>query len=224
MKTLKKLSSVTLIFAVLISLLYGCSKSTSEKTNSTDNKNLKTASNKGEKLNLVLSESKLEWLGKKVTGQHNGTVDIKSGDLYLDNGKLTGGNFDIDFTTIKVLDLDDPEFNAKLTGHLKSNDFFSAQSFPIGKFEIKSLAPISDGTENNYSVTGSLIIKGISKEITFPAKVIINGNAVIASAEFNIDRTLWDIKFRSGKFYENLGDNLISDEINLKFNISAKQI
>lgn len=224
MKTLKKLSSVTVIFVTLISLFYGCSKSTSDKTNNTENKNLKTASNKGEKLNLVLSESKLEWLGKKVTGQHNGTIDIKSGDLYLDNGKLTGGNFDIDFTTIKVRDLEDPELNAKLTGHLKSNDFFSAQSFPIGKFEIKSLAPLSNGTENNYTVSGSLTIKGITKEITFPAKVMINANSVIASADFNIDRTLWDIKFRSGKFFENLGDNLISDDFNIKFNISAKQI
>ncbi len=208
----------------MLSIFYGCSKSTSEKTNSTDNKNLKTASNKGEKLNLVLSESNLEWSGKKITGQHNGTVDIKSGDLYLDNGKLTGGNFEIDFTTIKVLQLDDPELNAKLTGHLKSNDFFSAQSFPTGKFEIKSLAPLSNGNDNNYTVSGNLTIKGITKEITFPAKVLINGNTVIASADFNIDRTLWDIKFRSGKFYENLGDNLISDEINIKFNISAKQI
>lgn len=224
MKTLKKLSSVTVIFVTLISLFYGCSKSTSDKTNNTENKNLKTASNKGEKLNLVLSESKLEWSGKKVTGQHNGTIDIKNGDLYLDNGKLTGGNFDIDFTTIKVRDIEDPELNAKLTGHLKSNDFFSAQSFPIGKFEIKSLAPLSNGTENNYTVSGSLTIKGITKEITFPAKVMINANSVIASADFNIDRTLWDIKFRSGKFFENLGDNLISDDFNIKFNISAKQI
>lgn len=224
MKTLKKLSSVTVIFVTLISLFYGCSKSTSDKTNNTENKNLKTASNKGEKLNLVLSESKLEWSGKKVTGQHNGTIDFKNGDLYLDNGKLTGGNFDIDFTTIKVRDLEDPELNAKLTGHLKSNDFFSAQSFPIGKFEIKSLAPLSNGTENNYTVSGSLTIKGIKKEITFPAKVMINANSVIASADFNIDRTLWDIKFRSGKFFENLGDNLISDDFNIKFNISAKQI
>lgn len=224
MKTLKKSLTVTAILVALLSIFYGCSKSTSEKTNSTDNKNLKTASNKGEKLNLVLSESNLEWSGKKITGQHNGTVDIKSGDLYLDNGKLTGGNFEIDFTTIKVLQLDDPELNAKLTGHLKSNDFFSAQSFPTGKFEIKSLAPLSNGNDNNYTVSGNLTIKGITKEITFPAKVLINGNTVIASADFNIDRTLWDIKFRSGKFYENLGDNLISDEINIKFNISAKQI
>lgn len=224
MKTLKKSLTVTAILVALLIIFYGCSKSTSEKTNSTDNKNLKTASNKGEKLNLVLSESNLEWSGKKITGQHNGTVDIKSGDLYLDNGKLTGGNFEIDFTTIKVLQLDDPELNAKLTGHLKSNDFFSAQSFPTGKFEIKSLAPLSNGNDNNYTVSGNLTIKGITKEITFPAKVLINGNTVIASADFNIDRTLWDIKFRSGKFYENLGDNLISDEINIKFNISAKQI
>lgn len=224
MKTTKNLWSTIVSGLLVLTLITGCSKSSEQGNTKSENNNLKAASNSGEKLNLVSSESKLEWIGKKVTGQHNGTVEIVNGDLFLDNGKLTGGSFDIDFRTTKVLDIEDPESNSKLTSHLKSPDFFAAETFPIGKFEILSLAPLSDGSQNNYIVSGNLSIKNITKEIKFPVNVKVNGRSVIASADFNIDRTLWDINFRSGKFYENLGDKLINDNINLKFNITAKQL
>lgn len=224
MKTTKNLWSTIVSGLLVLTLITGCSKSSEQGNTKSENNNLKAASNSGEKLNLVSSESKLEWIGKKVTGQHNGTVEIVNGDLFLDNGKLTGGSFDIDFRTTKVLDIEDPESNAKLTSHLKSPDFFAAETFPIGKFEILSLAPLSDGSQNNYIVSGNLSIKNITKEIKFPVNVKVNGGSVLASADFNIDRTLWDINFRSGKFYENLGDKLINDNINLKFNITAKQL
>ncbi len=81
---------------------------------------------------------------------------------------------------------------------------------------------LTDSLGNNVKIGGKLTIKGISKDISFPAKVSIADNYVNAEADFNIDRTLWDIKFRSGKFYENLGDNLINDDFNIKFNIVAK--
>lgn len=219
---MKKINLMLLTVLVLsIAIIAGCSKTSNDDTKTVKTENT-TASNKGKKLNVVASESKLEWVGKKVTGQHNGTVDIKKGEVFLDNGKLTGGNLEFDFTTIKVIDLTDPESNAKLTGHLKSDDFFSVASHPIGKFEITSATPVSDGSGNNYSLNGNLTIKEITKPVTFPAKVNVSGDVVTASADFNIDRTLWDIKFRSGKFFENLGDNLIHDDFNIKFNITAK--
>lgn len=221
MNKLKVVASGLTILLITISLMTGCSKS-EEKTNLTDKKDVVAASNKGKKLSLSVPESKLEWVGKKVTGQHNGTVDITGGQLFTDNEKLTGGSFEIDFRTIKELSLTDAGMNAKLTNHLKSDDFFSAEKFPIGKFEINSVTPMSDGNGNNYTIGGNLTIKGITKPISFPAKVIIKGDTVTASADFKIDRTLWDVKFRSGKFYENLGDNLISDNIELKINLSAK--
>lgn len=217
-----KINLAVFLIIISIGILSGCSK-TPETTDSKKEKTQNTsASNKGKKINIVVSESRLEWVGNKVTGQHMGTVDIKQGELFVENGNLTGGSFEIDFTTIKDLDISDSSSNAKLTGHLKSDDFFSAAKFPLGKFEIKSLDPASDAGGNNYNISGNLTIKGITKEITFPAKVRVNGDQVKASAEFNIDRTLWDIKFRSGKFFENLGDNLISDDFNIKFSIAAR--
>lgn len=221
MKTLKKHVSVIVMIIIAAYAFAGCSE-TKEQTSKTEGKTGQTASNKGKKLSIVSAESKLEWDAKKVTGGHVGTVDIKGGNVYVDNGKLTGGEYEIDFTTIKVLDLQDPGMNAKLTGHLKSDDFFSAEKFPSGKFEIISAEEITDASGNNYKITGNLTIKGITKQITFPAKVNISGDNLTATADFTIDRTLWDIKFRSGKFFENLGDNLIYDDFKIKFNIAAK--
>lgn len=221
MKNLKNQTSAFVVVLLLAALFTGCTESKVE-TAGTEKKDVVSTSNKGKKLTLSIPESKLEWTGKKVTGQHNGTVEINKGELFVDNGKLTGGSFEINFASIKNLDIEDPASNAKLTGHLKSDDFFSAEKFPVGKFEMISATPVSDGSGNNYLIKGNLTIKGITKEISFPARVNIAGDNVSAIADFNIDRTRWDIKFRSGKFFENLGDNLISDDINIKFNIAAK--
>lgn len=221
MKKMIKVISVLASLILTVSILTGCSESTDATKTSGKSEGI-AASNKGKKVNLSLPDSKLEWVGKKVTGQHNGTVDISKGEMFVDNGKLTGGNFDINFATITVLELPDPEMNAKLTNHLKSDDFFSAEKFQTGKFEITTVTPLSDGSKNNYTIGGNLNIKGITKPISFPAEVNINGYAVSAKADFKIDRTLWEVKFRSGKFYENLGDKLINDDIELKINLSAK--
>lgn len=220
---MRKIKKVTSVFAVLIltaAFISGCSES-NDTTKTTGSNEGTAASNKGKKVNLLIPGSKLEWTGKKVTGQHNGTVDILKGEMFVDNGKLTGGNFIINFASITVLDLSEAEMNAKLTNHLKSDDFFSAEKYPEGKFEMTAVTPLSNGTGNNYTIGGNLTIKGITKPVTFPAKVNVNGDAITASADFKIDRTLWDVKFRSGKFYENLGDKLINDDIELKLNVSA---
>ena len=234
MKTITlALFGILLLGSTLI--LSGCSKDETAKKEDSYKKNEKTSTQQtagtetktppvtptGNKIAVATEKSKLEWSGKKVTGQHNGIVKIKSGDLYVDNEKITGGSFDIDFTTIEVLDLKDSEMNAKLTNHLKSDDFFGASNFPTGKFVISSIESVNDDKGNNAKVNGSLTIKGITKPVSFPAKVTVNNGKVTASGEFTIDRTLWDIKFRSGKFFENLGDNLIYDDFTIKLNLAA---
>ncbi|MBK8982325.1 MAG: YceI family protein [Ignavibacteria bacterium] len=226
MKTLKK-SKGYLLILLTFAVLAGCAESEKkeaagridENETKTENvtKNTSTTA-KGEKKQIALQDSKLEWIGSKVTGKHNGTVSITGGELFVDNNEVTGGSFEIDFNTITVLDVEDAESNGKLTGHLKSDDFFSAEKHPNGKFIIKS---VSNTGGNQYNVTGDMIIKGITNEISFPATIVTNEGKVTANADFNIDRTKWDIKFRSGKFFENLGDKMISDEFNIKFEIKT---
>ncbi|MCB0819705.1 MAG: YceI family protein [Bacteroidetes bacterium] len=170
------------------------------------------------------SASKVAWLAKKVTGEHNGTVAIKSGDLKVENGNVSAGKFVLDMSTITVLDLEDPEYNAKLTGHLKSPDFFAVETSPESVFEIVSVEAIPGAAagQPNYNVKGNLTIKGISKAITFPATINVEENAVSAQAEFAVDRTAWDIQYGSGKFFQDLGDKMIYDDFTINFSIVAK--
>jgi len=166
--------------------------------------------------------SKLNWTGEKITGKHWGTVNIKNGSVSL-NGEKMSGVFEIDMTSIVSEDLkNDKSTHDKLVGHLKSDDFFSVDKHPTAKFTLKKADKYNPkkGENYNYMVTGDLTIKGITHEIRFPAKIDFNGNNMTANASFTIDRSKWDVRFRSGSFFENLGDNLIYDDI--KFDLTLK--
>lgn len=156
--------------------------------------------------------SKLTWLAKKATGEHNGTVKVSNGSFTVENNALKTGSFDIDTRTITNADLTDESANAKLVGHLKSEDFFSAEKFPKANFMISSAAKTSG---NQYNVKGKLTIKGITNEVSFPATIAVNGKKLTANAKITIDRTKYDIKFRSKNFFENLGDKVIYDDFDI---------
>jgi len=156
--------------------------------------------------------SKLTWLAKKATGEHNGSVKVSNGSFTVDNNTLKTGSFDIDTRTITVADLTDESANTKLVGHLKSDDFFSAEKFPKANFVISSAAKT---TGNQYNVKGKLTIKGITNEVSFPAVIDVNGKKLTANAKITIDRTKYDIKFRSKNFFENLGDKVIYDDFDI---------
>lgn len=173
---------------------------------------------------LNLNRSTVAWEGTKVTGAHDGTIGLKSGELYIVDDQIVGGNIVLDMNQIVVLDIENPETNARLRGHLESDDFFSVATFPEATFEMAKLVKhdnVPEG-EPNYSISGNLSIKGITHGVTFPAHVRKNNGVITARADFDLDRTQWDIRFRSGRFFENLGDNLIHDNFNLKLDIVAQ--
>lgn len=144
--------------------------------------------------------STIGWTAKKFGGQHNGTVKLSKGNLQVNGKKLVGGSFVMDMTSITDVDITNPEFNQKLTGHLKSDDFFSVEKNPNSTFKITKAAPIASAKagEPNYTVTGDLTIKGITNPVTFPATVKVDGANAEATAKVEIDRIKYDIKFRSG--------------------------
>ena len=164
------------------------------------------------------AKSKIEWVGKKVTGQHNGTLQIKSGSVILDNGQVKGGDFVIDMQSIKVLDIQDPASNGKLTNHLKSDDFFSVASSPTSDFKITSAKGTAPG---KVDVTGNLTIKGITHPVTIPATLHREGDKLSAKGDLKVDRTLYNVRYGSGKFFQGLGDKLISDDFELKLDLHA---
>lgn len=168
------------------------------------------------KFEIVTAQSNIDWVGRKVTGSHNGTIDIKAGSLIVSDNNVTGGNIVIDTTSIKILDVTDPATNAQFAGHLASDDFFSIDKFPEASLEIKSV------TGNR--VQGDLTIKSTTHPVTFTAAVNVNGDTLVASGKMAIDRTKYDMKFRSGNFFQNLGDTLIYNEFDLDINITAKAV
>lgn len=160
---------------------------------------------------IKVKTSTVEWKGEKVVGSHEGTISLKSADLIYDNKKLKGGNFVMDMSTIVCTDLSG-EYKNKLEGHLKSDDFFSVQKFPTSSLTIKKVSKVQD---NRYNISAELTIKGISKAIDFTAEEVENR----LNATIKIDRTDFDIRYGSGSFFENLGDNMIYDEFEIKLSL-----
>lgn len=160
-----------------------------------------------EKKEVKISESKVVWKGYKVTGSHEGTIDIKSGTLSFDGDKLVGGEFVIDMNTINTTDLEG-EYKGKLDGHLKADDFFGVANHPTASLVFKK---VKASGKNAYDVTADLTIKGITHPIDFT--ISIYGNKATASVK--VDRTKYDIRYGSSSFFDGLKDKAIYDEFDL---------
>ena len=166
-------------------------------------------------------KSTVKWRGSKITEGHEGFVQIQEGVLMIEHGTLVGGQISFDMNTITNSDIESEKYKAKLEGHLKSDDFFYVEKFPISTLKIreaiKTDVPGGD-LQSSYTIVADLTIKGITHTIDFVADVNINKIEFSATAKIKIDRTLWDIKYRSGNYFKDLGDKLILNEI--EFDIS----
>jgi polyisoprenoid-binding protein YceI len=182
-----------------------------------------TTATAGDGLKVNADKSKIFWTGKKVTGEHTGTLLLKGGEIEVKDGKPVRVDLDLDMTTIVVTDITDEGTNAKLVGHLKSDDFFSVEKNPTGKFVATSFTEIKGAKdrEPNYTVKGKLTLKGITQDIEFPAMIAVKGNNVVANGNVTFDRTKFEIKYGSGNFFQGLGDKAINDEVRLNFVFSA---
>lgn len=166
--------------------------------------------------------SLITWKGTKVTGKsHEGTLKLSNGTLKVEGGQLVGGNFTIDMNSLDNTDLKGKDDYEKLLGHLKSDDFFSIANHPTATFEITGVTPKTGDANATHDISGNLTIKGITKNLTFPAKVMLADNAIDATASFYFDRSLYDVKYGSTSFFEGLGDNAIKNEIELKVDLKA---
>jgi polyisoprenoid-binding protein YceI len=165
-------------------------------------------------LNKVdIKKSQIVWKGHKVTGSHEGKLSLKSGALEFDSkNTLTGGRFEIDMASMTNTDLSGGSSD-KLLGHLKSDDFFSVDKYPVSTFVITKATKVKG---NTYKLTGDLTIKGITNPVSFNAEVTNSNTGSKATAAIKVDRTLYDVRYGSGKFFENLGDKAIYDHFDLE--------
>lgn len=159
-----------------------------------------------------VTKSTIKWVGKKVGGQHDGTVKLQDGALVFKAGKLTGGSFTVDMNSIEVTDLQAGKGKEKLEGHLKHEDFFGVDKYPTATLVFKTIAAKKN---NVYTVTADLTIKGKTNPVTFD--MTVNGNA--ATTDFKINRAKYDVKYGSGSFFENLGDKTIYDDFDVSVNL-----
>ncbi|WP_129718202.1 YceI family protein [Pedobacter sp. SYP-B3415] len=162
-------------------------------------------------------KSTLTWIGKKVSGSHNGTIALQSGSLNFNGKKLNGGNFTIDMASIK-----DADKSARLEGHLKADDFFGSAKYPTSTFVIKK---VSDAGAGKVNVNGDLTIKGKTNSISFPATIAwgSDGSVTATADKVIVDRTKYDIKYGSKSFFSDLGDKFIYDEFELAVKLVAKK-
>ena len=205
---------------IIVPLFFGCGGPAKE-----ENRNNASASSVslhvGSEKYVVIDtkESVVTWRGYNLNGLNSqaGYVYISKGELMIENGELMGGIVEVDMNTIE--DKKHGRDN-KLVNHLKDPDFFEVEKFPFSTIAITSVASIND---ENKKVTGNLTIKGITHPVTFPAQVEIKEGIVKANGKLVIDRTLWDVRYKSGKFYDNLANQTMSDSIEFHMKIVARK-
>lgn len=175
----------------------------------------------GDEGRLTVNEktSVFNWTGSKITGDsHSGTLGVKSGSITVEDGTIKSANVAIDMLSLAVTDDMSDEYKGKLVGHLKSPDFFNTAEHSTAYFVLSSFEQNKDGS---YQVTGKMTIKGITNDISFPARVALSEKSVTIDANVTFDRAKYDIRYGSGSFFEGLGDNLIKDEVSVKLHIEA---
>ena len=165
-----------------------------------------------------VDSSIIKWTGKEITtDSHYGTLGLKQGAVEVSSAGIVRGNIVVDMNSIQCLDMTG-RGKTKLEGHLRSDDFFGVQSYPEAALSFTSL---SAETSGKIHYTGDLTIKNITHPITFSGLIRQLGNSYSATIHFSFDRTLYDVKYGSGKYFKNLGDKLILDDIDIVAEIAA---
>lgn len=164
-------------------------------------------------LTASLEQSNIRWYGEELTGKtHFGDLSFKDAHIEVQDGIITGGNFVVNMTSLSVKDLSGGG-KARLEGHLKSDDFFSVEKHPEATLKITQKAKVKDGVQTLF---GKLTIKGIEHPVEFTMNLGENNTAL---AVLTFDRSKYNVRFRSGSFFENLGDKLILDDIRMEVSL-----
>ena len=218
LKTLMKTMTHYLITTLFAIMIISCSKETKseDKVQPATIKSIPTGD-----YSIANNESKLDWVGKEITTKiHTGTLDILDGAIKVNDDGLVKGNITIDMRSIVVTDLKGRSKEV-LEGHLKSDDFFGSEIYPKAELKFESSSKILPGDKINFN--GDLIIKDITNPIEFSAKVLETKPSLKAVANMTFDRSKYNVRFRSGTFFDDLGDKLILDNIDVEVNLSAKK-
>ena len=212
--------SINYLILIITPFFFSCrGPVTAENKNNASASTISLHAGNEKYITIDTKESVVTWKGSSLIGAnaHTGYVYISKGELMIEKGKLMGGTVEVDMNTIE--DKNHGRDN-NLVKHLKDPDFFEVETFPFSTIEITKVASING---EDKKVTGNLTIKGITHPVTFPAKIEVKDGIVKANGKLVIDRTKWDVRYKSGKFYDLLANQTISDSIEFHMNIVAKK-
>jgi polyisoprenoid-binding protein YceI len=210
--------SITSLILVIVPFFFGCGMPAKEENKTNASTSSISLHVENEKYVVVdTSQSVVRWKGSNSFGPHTGYVYISKGELMIVNGQLTGGKVEVDMNTIEDENHDHSSTNGLIT-HLKDPDFFDVKKFPFTIIEITRVTSINAGEKQ---ITGNLTIKGITHPVSFPAKIEVADGIVKANGKLTIDRTKWNVRYGSGKFLDNLKNEVIADEIEFDIKIVA---
>jgi polyisoprenoid-binding protein YceI len=212
--------SVTYLVLIIAPLFFGCGGAVKEKNKNNASAGSLSLHVGNEKYFAIdTKESVVTWKGSMQISSdyHTGYVYISKGELMIENGQLAGAAVEVNMNTIED---DGHRSDNNLIKHLKDPDFFDVKKFPFSTIAITRVASIND---EDKKITGNLTIKGITHPVTFPAKMEVKDGIVKANGKLVIDRTKWDVRYNSGKFFDNLKDQAISDSIEFDIKIVAKK-
>tara|TARA_B100001142_G_scaffold321382_2_gene367943 strand:+ start:184 stop:804 length:621 start_codon:yes stop_codon:yes gene_type:complete len=174
-----------------------------------------------------VDSSTIQWIGRKVTGEHDGNLKILYGNIrkYLDTEQkeVIKGNIVIDMTTITNNDIESKKYQKYFVDHLNSSDFFDVAHFSKSQLKILDNIILSNDSSGNMMITAEITIKGITQKVKFPAKIEFLDDSATAVGTIDIDRTLFDIRYKSKSFFPDVGDYFIYDDFTLNFTIKAKK-
>lgn len=212
--------------ASLIAVLSSCGGGEPKGDTATIQEKQETTDVQGTQFAVDTTASRIKFTGYGVGKKHPGVFKLSSGTVAIADNKVTGGSFTID---VKSMDLEEKGgmFDSKLRPHLMSGDFFDAEKFGTAKFEITGVQPYTPGSTDtsivqgaNFTVSGNLTLKDQTKNISFPAKIDLDGNTLKAKSNFIIDRTQWQMRYGNDK---TLGDKFIDEKVNLELDLEAKK-
>ena len=172
---------------------------------------------------LDTERSLIRWTGRNLVNQHTGTLKVTGGFLRTDADGLSAARVETDFDTLTCTDIEDQKMNQVLLNHLKAADFFLANEYPQAVFSLNEIISIDGATAGrpNISVKGELTLRGVTQEIQFEAIFQKDDEQWVVQANLDIDRTRWNSKYGSGRFFEALGKHLVNDHISLQVQLFA---
>lgn len=220
------MKNIVYLFGFVI-VFTACSPKNAEEAKTGEAQNV--AESSGTEYYLDPTSTEIMWRGIKPTGEHVGKVMASEGTLKVEDGEITGGSFVIDLNSIVNEDLSG-DMNARLVGHLKSEDFFHTEEHPKAVFEIVSIIDFNDespeeGIVPTHEITGNLSMRGETKSISFPARIVLEDDRISAETnEFAIDRTKWGVNYKSKSVFAEFKDDFINDMINLKLDVEFEKM